>query len=154
VSGELRATLGTRVTDRVKEIAHQQGLSGREIARRLGKSHSWLAGLYAGKQPYDLVDLDEIAAVLNTTAEDLLGIGVYAAAPEFLPPEVQRTVDHFAQSLMARWNQPGVTPGQQRALLRVVNKAWEYVEKGMVFWQNGLADTRKPVPRKRGGSTP
>lgn len=156
-NGDVVSTWGDQITERIKDISREQGISGRELGRRLGKSHGWLSGLYSGRQPYDLGDLAAIAKELAVPIDHLLGTGAYATAAGYLPPPVQRLVDAFAESLLRRYTRPGVTAGQRRALLRVVTEAWKYVERGMTYWEQelgrsvrkepGFGDTKPSRPR-------
>ncbi len=49
-------------------------MSARELARRLEVSPSWVSYRLTGTQIIDLNDLESIAAELDTTAADLMGI--------------------------------------------------------------------------------
>ena len=144
---ELGLTWGAQITERIRDISREQGISGRELGRRLGKSHGWLSGLFSGRQPYDLDDISAIARELTVPIEHLIGAGAYATAAGYLPPPVQRLVDTFAEAVLRRYTRPGVTAGQRRALLRVVTEAWKYVERGMTFWEEEISRT---VPKEPG----
>lgn len=146
-NGEAVSTWGEQITGRIKDISQEQGISGRELGRRLGKSHGWLSGLFSGRQPYDLDDIAAIAKELAVPIEHLIGAGAYMAAAGYLPPPVQRLVDTFAEAVLRRYTRPGVTAGQRRALLRVVTEAWKYVERGMTYWEQEISRT---VPREPG----
>lgn len=47
-------------------------MSGRELARQLDVSASWVSYRLTGQQPIDLNDLDRIASTLGVTVADLL----------------------------------------------------------------------------------
>lgn len=145
--------LSARITGQIRELTHQQGMSGRELARQLGVSHTWLQNRYSDLVPYTLDDLGRIADVLGVEVEELVGVGVYAE-PAFLPPEVQRAVDQFATDVMARYERQDITDRQRSALLRIVREAWKYVEKGMTYWERELTrvvpvDIVPPAPAKK-----
>lgn len=142
--------LSVRVTERIRELCREQNISGRELARQIGKSHTWLQNRYSQIQPYDLDDLASIAEVLGVEVDELLGTGAYAAA-DFLPDEVRRVVEQFAAGIMAHYTRRGVTDRQRWALLRIVREAWKYVEKGMAYWEEELARTpvKEPAMRRK-----
>jgi transcriptional regulator with XRE-family HTH domain len=48
-------------------------MSGRELARRLGESHTWVARRLAAEQEITVDDLARIASVLNVTPVSMLG---------------------------------------------------------------------------------
>lgn len=154
VRDEVTPTLGAQVTERIKDLSHEQGISGRELGRRLGKSHGWLSGLYAGRQPYDLDDLAAIARELGTSAERLLGI-----RPSSLPPAVQRIVDWFAESVMAFYEHRSAGAAERRALLRIIRESWRRgPQRDMEYWRREIElppqreashDTTPSRPRTR-----
>lgn len=60
VATEVRAWLGRR------------RMSGAELARRMGKSQTWIARRLDGRQAFDVDDLDHVANVLDVQVSDLL----------------------------------------------------------------------------------
>ncbi|ROO51037.1 helix-turn-helix protein [Micromonospora sp. Llam0] len=74
----------TRLTDLVaEEIRALQGrrrVSGRELARRLGETPSWVNYRLTGVTPINLNDLERIATALGVTVVDLLPTPATSAA--------------------------------------------------------------------------
>lgn len=48
----------------------RKGLSGRQLAFRLGKSQPWMSRRLTGDVAFDVNELDQIAAVLGVSARD------------------------------------------------------------------------------------
>lgn len=161
VSGEVGSGLGALVTERVKELAKEQGFrSGRELAGSVldeatGKpwSHQRLFNLYHGKKEYDFGDLRALASALGTTVERLLDI-----RPPTLPPPVQRLVDQFTAELMHYWQDVRAGQAERRALIASVREAWRRsVRVVMDYWEMEVSrpvrqepspDTRPSRPRR------
>lgn len=142
VRGQIGSDIAARVTERIHDLRREQAMSGRELARRLGRSHSWLANLFNGKQAYGLDDIDAIATVLGTTAERLLGI-----PPSSLPGPVQRLMDDLAEDVMAHYRHPAAGQPEQRALLRIIRNAWRRAVKvDMGYWEAEITMPRQPEP--------
>ncbi|PZM88676.1 MAG: hypothetical protein DIU79_16495 [Actinobacteria bacterium] len=61
-----------RVAEEIRALLARRRMSGRELARQLGVSPSWVSYRLTGTQPIDLNDLDAIAQVLGVGIVDLL----------------------------------------------------------------------------------
>src|SRR5690606_30195369 len=61
-----------RVAEEIRALLARRRMSGRELARQLGVSPSWVSYRLTGTQPIDLNDLDAIARVLDVGTVDLL----------------------------------------------------------------------------------
>lgn len=61
-----------RVAEEIRALLARRRMSGRELARHLGVSPSWVSYRLTGTQPIDLNDLDTIARVLQVEIVDLL----------------------------------------------------------------------------------
>lgn len=55
----------TRVRWRVREALTERGLSGTAAARQLGWTQSYMSRRMTGAVPFDLVDLDQLARLLD-----------------------------------------------------------------------------------------
>ena len=75
-ANERTATLSELVADEIRVAMTRQRVSGRDLAKRLDVSPSWISYRLSGKQPIDLNDLLRIA--------NALGVGVHQLLP---PPE-------------------------------------------------------------------
>ena len=56
----------------VKAAVDDAGISGSELARRLDRAQSYVSVRLNGRRAWTLDELDQIAAVLGVTAEDLM----------------------------------------------------------------------------------
>lgn len=74
---ERTATLTQLVADEIRVAMTRQRMSGRDLAKKLNVSPSWISYRLSGRQPIDLNDLFRIAKALR--------IGVHQLLP---PPEV------------------------------------------------------------------
>jgi transcriptional regulator with XRE-family HTH domain len=81
---ERPATLTELVADEIRVAMTRRRMSGRDLARKLDVSPSWISYRLSGRQPIDLNDMFRIAKAL--------GVGVHELLP---PPEV---VAHAADS--------------------------------------------------------
>jgi len=69
-AGQVRLT--EQVAEEIRALLARRRISGRELARRIGASYSWVNFRLTGAQPLTLDDLDRIAAVLEVDYRDLL----------------------------------------------------------------------------------
>jgi transcriptional regulator with XRE-family HTH domain len=60
------------VAEEIRALLARRRISGRELARRMGASYSWVNFRLTGAQPIDLNDLQRIADVLDVEVLDLL----------------------------------------------------------------------------------
>lgn len=74
---ERSATLTQLVADEIRVAMTRRRMSGRDLAKKLDVSPSWVSYRLSGRQPIDLNDLFRIAKAL--------GVGVHQLLP---PPEV------------------------------------------------------------------
>lgn len=61
-----------RVAEEIRALLARRRMSGRELARALDVSPSWVSYRLTGTQPIDVNDLDRIARVLGVGIVDLL----------------------------------------------------------------------------------
>ena len=71
----------------LKAARQRQGLTQQEIADALGVSPSAYCGYETGKRQPDLSRLAQLAALLSTSADALLGLPAQEAAPPLAPAE-------------------------------------------------------------------
>lgn len=71
----------------LKAARQRQGLTQQEIADALGVSPSAYCGYETGKRQPDLSRLAQLAALLSTSADALLGLPAQEAAPPLTPAE-------------------------------------------------------------------
>lgn len=64
--------LSGRVAEEIRALMARRRMSGRELARRLDVSASWVSYRLTGSQPIDLNDLEQIARALDVKVIDLL----------------------------------------------------------------------------------
>lgn len=67
-----RGSLSERVGMEIKVAMVRAGVTGRELARRLGTSQTWVSTRLNGTTPLDLNELQRIADALGVTVIDLL----------------------------------------------------------------------------------
>ena len=65
-------TLGTDVCAVIKKEMARQGLSLRETAKKMGRSHHWLGTKLRGTSPISTDDIEEIAKVFELDPVKLL----------------------------------------------------------------------------------
>lgn len=71
VSPTVRRTLSERVGMEIKIALLRSGMSGRQLATKLGVSQTWVSSRLQGATPIDLNDLERIAEVLGININDL-----------------------------------------------------------------------------------
>ena len=65
-------SLTEQVAEEVRALMARRKISGARIARELGVSDAWISYRLSGKQPFDLNDIERIAAILEVDAIDLV----------------------------------------------------------------------------------
>jgi transcriptional regulator with XRE-family HTH domain len=65
-------SLSERAAEEIRALLGRRRMSGRELARRLGASPSWVNFRLTGSQPISLDDLQRFADVLDVPVTDLL----------------------------------------------------------------------------------
>lgn len=60
------------IADRVRELLTESGISGAELARRLGATQSYVSRRVRGVVPWRADELYEIAGVLGISADEFL----------------------------------------------------------------------------------
>ncbi|WP_415131755.1 helix-turn-helix domain-containing protein [Microbacterium sp.] len=60
-----RETTVGYVAGEIRAHAARVGLSGRQLAARMGRSQPWMSRRLTGEVPFDVQDLDDVAAVLG-----------------------------------------------------------------------------------------
>lgn len=70
--------LRERVAEELRVLLARRRLTATELARKLGRSQTWIWRRLTGETAFDLNDLEAIAATLGVTVADLL------------PPDVRR----------------------------------------------------------------
>jgi transcriptional regulator with XRE-family HTH domain len=98
--------LSRRVAEEIRAMMARRRISGRELARKLGVSQSWVSYRLTGIQPIDLNDLQRIAEALDVTVLDLL--------PRDLRTVVTVTSPNLAPYQPNRGRPPGHPPGPSR----------------------------------------
>jgi len=68
------------ITERVRSLIADRGVSGSELARRIGATQSYVSRRIRGDVPWRAGELVKIAAALGCTAADLLPDTVSADA--------------------------------------------------------------------------
>jgi transcriptional regulator with XRE-family HTH domain len=92
-----------RVAEEIRALLGRRRMTGRELARRLGVSPSWVSYRLTGTQPIDLNDLDAIAEVLKVSIVDLLPRDRRQVTDGYAPePRVSGTVPHPRHPIVAR----------------------------------------------------
>jgi transcriptional regulator with XRE-family HTH domain len=69
------ATLRERVAGEIRAEMARRRLSGRELARRTGKSAPYWSRRMTGEVAFDLDDLEEVAGLLDVPVSRLLAVG-------------------------------------------------------------------------------
>lgn len=59
------------VAGEIRAHAARRGLSGRQLAFQLGKSQPWMSRRLTGEVPFDVEELDAVAALLGVTPREL-----------------------------------------------------------------------------------
>lgn len=59
------------VAGEIRAHAARKGLSGRQLAFQLGKSQPWMSRRLTGEIPFDVEELDAVAAILDVAPRDL-----------------------------------------------------------------------------------
>jgi transcriptional regulator with XRE-family HTH domain len=59
------------VAGEIRAHAARKGLSGRQLAFQLGKSQPWMSRRLTGEIPFDVEELDAVAAILNVAPREL-----------------------------------------------------------------------------------
>lgn len=88
--------MSDRVAEEVRAQLARKRITGRELARRLNVSHSWVNYRLTGTQEIGLNDLERIAAALGVDVAELLPLG----------PRSQTTGRSFAPAERPRDNRP------------------------------------------------
>lgn len=70
-----KPTLSARAAEEIRALLARRRMSGRELARQMGASHSWVNFRLTGTQPITLDDLERFAGILNVEVSDLLPRG-------------------------------------------------------------------------------
>lgn len=71
-ASEPRPRLTEQVAEEIRVLLTRRRMSGRELARRMGASPSWVNFRLTGAQPINLDDLQRFAEVLGVEITDLL----------------------------------------------------------------------------------
>jgi len=67
-----RTPLRTRVAEELRAVLGRRSMSRAELERRIGKAHPYLSRRLSGDIPFDLDDIERIAAVLDIQPFELL----------------------------------------------------------------------------------
>lgn len=59
------------VAGEIRAHAARKGFSGRQLAFQLGKSQPWMSRRLTGEVPFDVEELDAVAAILGVAPRDL-----------------------------------------------------------------------------------
>lgn len=84
--------LSELVAEEIRAMLGRRRVSGRELARRLNVSSSWVNYRLTGAQPIDVNDLQRIAVALDVTVLDLLPRDVRSQATVTQPEQDFREV--------------------------------------------------------------
>lgn len=84
--------LSELVAEEIRAMLGRRRVSGRELARRLNVSSSWVNYRLTGAQPIDVNDLERIAVALDVTVLDLLPRDVRSQATVTQPEQGFREV--------------------------------------------------------------
>jgi transcriptional regulator with XRE-family HTH domain len=84
--------LSRRVAAEVRAEMARKRITGRALARMLGRSPNWVSLKTSGAQGIDLDDLESFAAALGVTIVDLLPRRDRGVTEPY-PPEGQETID-------------------------------------------------------------
>jgi transcriptional regulator with XRE-family HTH domain len=100
--------LSVRVAEEIRVMLTRRRMSGRELARRLDVSPSWVNYRLTGAQPIDLNDLERISEALGVTIHDLLprSAGQSADTPRY--PDSQLADGEVTQKRSDRTRPAGV----------------------------------------------
>jgi len=69
---QTRQGLSDQVAEEIRALLARRRISGRELARQMGASHSWVNFRLTGRQPIDLNDLERFAIALRVPISELL----------------------------------------------------------------------------------
>jgi transcriptional regulator with XRE-family HTH domain len=114
--------LSVRVAEEIRVMLTRRRISGRELARRLNVSPSWVNYRLTGAQPIDLNDLERISDALGVTVFDLIprSAGQSDITPRYDPADAgvdQKRSDRRRPGGVSR--PPNVPSGSRRpSLLR------------------------------------
>ena len=86
-----RTSLSVYVVEEIRVKMTRLRVTGRELARRLNVSPSWVSYRLVGAQPIDLDDLARIAEALETSPVELLPRMDMSAIRRYPAPEDNRT---------------------------------------------------------------
>lgn len=104
------------IRTRITRVAHEHGLTARDLARRLGLYPSNIASADAGRRPISLRALGRIAQVLQCGLGDLID-----DAPQTQPPVYRGRA--AARGLEAR--EQGMPDGAERGWVHAALLAWQ-----------------------------
>lgn len=109
--------LTDRVAEEIRALMARQRMSGRELARRLNVSASWVNYRLTGSQPIDVNDLELIAEALGVDAAELLP-GRHIVRYSNKPPTdmSQKPATRRPRARRPRDSRPGGHPPRTRLL--------------------------------------
>jgi len=112
------------VAEEIRALLARRRISGRELARRMGASYSWVNFRLTGAQPIDLNDLQRIADVLDVEVLDLLPQREGRVVTHIGAPRVQTTVPKMGSPIALTKRPTGGRPhGRTSALPPKANPA-------------------------------
>lgn len=103
--------LTERMADNLRVALMRRSISGRELSRRMGVSHTWVNVRATGQVSPTLDDVSTIADALDVDPGELLGFGK--------PALVNREAQHVDEVL----SHPGLPLKARESVLRLVGEA-------------------------------
>jgi hypothetical protein len=136
---ERSTSLRTIVAEEVRAWLGRRTMSNIELARRLSKSHTYVGRRLSGETPWDVDDLEQIAAVLGVSVTTLIRRN--GGATEGYAPTGPK-VDPLAVRVVATMGQANRRPGSRRP----VGRGRKAVRTGRPAGPAGASRPVTPVP--------
>ena len=116
-ASQTKARLTDQVAGQIRALLGLRRLSGRELARRMGASYSWVNFRLTGAQPINLDDLQRFAEALGVDVLDLIPDREGRVVTHIGAPRVQTTVPKLGSPIALTKRPIGTRPhGRTSAL--------------------------------------
>jgi len=113
------SSLKQSVAEEIRALLGRRNMSRLELAKRIGRSHTYMWRRLSGETAFDVDDLQKIAAVLGVSVNDLLPRNTFWKTREPLGERVVATVGE-ARIPRQRAHRPGRPVRQTRPVDQIV----------------------------------